>query len=241
MKIGLAQIESRKGNIQENIEKHLNWIDRAIAEKAHLIVFPELSLTGYEPELAKDLAIDRNDSRLEVFQDISDANNIAIAIGVPSRSNSEILISMLFFQPESDRELYSKQILHADELPYFTVGNEQYIHTLKNKKIVPAICYESLQDKHVDNAIALGAEIYLASVAKSQKGTERAYVHFSYTAQKYSIPILMVNSIGLCDTFLGAGQSTVWNKKGRVLGKLKNNKEGLLIYNTTSEEITIIE
>ncbi len=118
---------------------------------------------------------------------------------MPTNSNSGIKISMLIFQPNSPRQTYSKQQLHSDEFPYFVNGEKQIILTVDNKKIAPAICYESLQADHSDNAKKLGAEIYVASVAKSQNGIDKAIKHYPEIAQKYSIPILMSNCIGYCD------------------------------------------
>ena len=82
---------------KSNIANHKKWIDIAIFNKADLIIFPELSLTGYEPELARDLATDQNDSRLEEFQRISDKNKITIGTGLPIKSDSGIFISIVFF------------------------------------------------------------------------------------------------------------------------------------------------
>jgi predicted amidohydrolase len=45
--LALAQIATRLGDVQSNLEKHLEFIKQAKAQKADLIVFPELSLTGY--------------------------------------------------------------------------------------------------------------------------------------------------------------------------------------------------
>ena len=45
--VGIAQIDSRLGDIEANVEHHLNWIARAREAKVDLLVFPELSLTGY--------------------------------------------------------------------------------------------------------------------------------------------------------------------------------------------------
>ena len=56
MRIAIAQIAAIKGNIEKNIENHLKWIKLAIQNNAGVLVFPELSLTGYEPELAEILA-----------------------------------------------------------------------------------------------------------------------------------------------------------------------------------------
>jgi len=47
LNLALAQIATKLGNVQANLEKHLDYIQQAQARKADLIVFPELSLTGY--------------------------------------------------------------------------------------------------------------------------------------------------------------------------------------------------
>ena len=51
--LALAQINTRLGNIQANLEKHLQLADEALRSGADLLVFPELSLTGY---VLQDLA-----------------------------------------------------------------------------------------------------------------------------------------------------------------------------------------
>lgn len=52
-KLALAQINTVLGNVEANLEKHLDMIDRAKGENADLLIFPELSLTGY---VLQDLA-----------------------------------------------------------------------------------------------------------------------------------------------------------------------------------------
>lgn len=220
MKISVAQIASNNGNIQRNLEIHKNWIELAISEKADLITFPELSLTGYEPKLAKKLAMEKNDSRLDEFQKISDANKISIGLGLPTKSEHGILISLVIFQPYEERKIYSKQILHPDELPYFTEGDGQLILTVENKRIAPAICYESMHNEHSDNASKLGAKIYIASVAKSENGVNKAMTHYPEAAKNYSMPVLMSNCIGHCDNFEGAGQSAILTRQGNLVGQL---------------------
>ena len=45
--IGLAQISPRLGDVKANLEKHLQFVEQALAQGVELLVFPELSLTGY--------------------------------------------------------------------------------------------------------------------------------------------------------------------------------------------------
>src|SRR5512136_2100143 len=56
--IGLAQISPRLGDVQANLDKHLELIEPAVGQGVELLVFPELSLTGYMlQDLAHDVAI----------------------------------------------------------------------------------------------------------------------------------------------------------------------------------------
>ncbi len=238
MKIAAAQIQSIKGDIASNIEAHLKWIYKSIAADADFIVFPELSLTGYWLELANDLAVDYKSETLNVFQEVSNSEGIGIAVGMPTKSSKGIHISMIVFQPNESRQVYSKQLLHTDEAPYFQTGDHQLVFQIKQETIVPAICYEALQKDHIHNASRLKANLYMASVAKSQTSIETAQGYFPKAAASYQLPILMCNSIGLCDDFMSKGQTGVWNAKGQLLGQLHSNTEGLLIYNTTTDSIT---
>ena len=68
MKIGAVQLQSITGDISSNLTKHLEFIKVAVAQDADLVFFPELSLMGYEPKLARSLATEKTDSRLDVIQ-----------------------------------------------------------------------------------------------------------------------------------------------------------------------------
>lgn len=238
MRIAAAQMRPQKGNVLENIEKHKRMISTAISYQADAIFFPELSVTGYEPSLAKDLATSQNDIRFDDFQSISDKNHMTIGIGVPTKSDSGIRISMIVFQPYKPRQTYSKQKLHSDEFPYFVCGKEQIIFTMDNVKIAPAICYESLQVEHADHASEMGAEVYIASVAKSQIGINKAWIHYPHMASKHSMTVLMANCIGHCDNFESVGKSAVWSDEGILVGELDNTNEGIIIYDTITQAIT---
>jgi predicted amidohydrolase len=47
IRVGLAQIDARLGEVEANLDRHLAWIERAKSEGVELLLFPELSLTGY--------------------------------------------------------------------------------------------------------------------------------------------------------------------------------------------------
>ncbi len=237
MKICIAQTEPQKGNVAANIEAHKRFIAHALALNASAIFFPELSLTGYEPELAKKLASTLMDRRLDIFQELSDAHKIIIGLGLPTRSGFKMRISMLIFEPHKARQIYSKQELHADEFPYFEKGDEQVIIKMQGQHIAPAICFESLQTAHAAHAFNLGANVYLASVAKPTNGVKKAFLHYPAIAMQYKMPVFMVNCIGFCDNFLSVGKSSVWSKEGKLVGQLDDKSEGILMFDTETEEV----
>ncbi len=238
MKICLAQTQPIQGNVSANIEAHIRFIELALTLHAEAIFFPELSLTGYEPKLAKKLATNQNDDRLDIFQHISDKNNIIIGLGLPTITELKIRISMIIFEPNKPRQTYSKQYLHSDEFPYFENGIGQVLIKMEDTHMAPAICYESIQPTHCENAFKLGANVYLASVAKPANDIEKAFMHYSRVAKQYEMPVLMSNCVGDCDHFLSVGKSAVWTKKGELVGQLDDKTEGILIFDSVTEEAT---
>ncbi len=237
----MAQFQPVQGDTSKNIIKHRQMINLAIEHEAEFICFPELSLTGYEPQLAKSTWMDEQDPVFKLFQDISDGHQIIISLGFPLKRPEGTYISMKIFQPHKPAQYYNKQYLHQDELPYFIPGNKQIYIDLEEQKIAPAICYESLLPKHAAEAHKSGASFYLASVAKPQRGIAKAYRHYPEIAQKYSMTVSMSNCIGFCDDFESAGQSAIWNMSGKLVGKMDHNSEGILIYDTQTHYFTKIE
>ncbi len=237
MKICVAQTEPVKGDIQRNIHHHKKLIDLALSNGAETVIFPELSLTGYEPELAKELATIKDDSRFDDFQEISDTRQITIGVGVPTKNNTGICISMVIFQPNKARQTYSKRFLHPDEEEFFIGGPDSTGLFCDKNNITIAICYELSVPEHAENAFTSGADIYMASVAKSADGVDQSVKRLSDIARKYSKTVFMSNCVGRCDDFECAGKSSVWNKKGVLLGQLNSVNEGIIIFDINTEEI----
>lgn len=236
MKICLAQTRPVKGDIQRNIENHKKLIELAISHGSDLVVFPELSLTGYESRLAEALAMDQHDGRLDVFQRISDGKQVTIGVGAPTKSDGGVCISMFLFQPQKERQTYSKKYIHADEEPFFVSGESFTDFEVNKTRIALAICYELSVPVHAENAFRSGAKIYIASVAKSQSGVERASKRLADIASNYAMTVFMANCIGPSDGFEAAGQSAVWDDKGQLLGQLNDVDEGILMLDTESRE-----
>ena len=100
-----------------------------------------------------------------------------------------------------------------------------------------AICYELSVPEHAESAYQSGAEVYIASVAKSADGVEKAVKRLSEIANKYSMTVLMSNCVGHCDNFESAGKSSIWNDKGLLIGQLNDANEGIIIIDTGTQEL----
>lgn len=237
MKICVAQLQPVAGDIEKNIESHIKLIDVAISLSADMVVFPELSLTGYEPTLAAQFVTTLDDKRFDVFQRMSDEKKITIGIGMPIGDTSGINISMICFRPAKPRQVYSKKYIHADEESFFVSGLNPEVPILKDSNIALAICYEISIPAHSEDAFKKGAKIYIASVAKSTKGIEPALQRLSDIARSYSMFVLMSNCTGPADGVMCAGKSSVWSTGGDLIGQLDAVSEGLLMLDTETKAV----
>ena len=238
MKICVAQTRPMRGDIAGNLVAHARLIEMAASRDAEMIVFPELSLTGYEPKLASELATDENDPRFDELQRLSDTRRITIGAGVPTKSDKLPCISMVLFQPNQKRETYSKQYLHADEEPFFSPGKEHDGLITGQPKIALAICYELSVPEHAEYAVRHGADVYIASVAKTERGVVNASERLADIAKHHAMTVLMSNSIGPSGDGDCAGQSAVWSNTGSLLAQLDGEHEGVLIVDTETQTVS---
>ncbi|MGQ7262686.1 carbon-nitrogen hydrolase family protein [Vreelandella sp. V005] len=239
MKVCAAQFRPIAGDFDTNLAKHHELIELAVTQRANVLFFPELSLTGFEPRLADSLAIEVDDHRLDLFQDCSDNHNLIIGVGMPIVVGSDVYIGMVWFAPGEARRLYAKQQLHSDERPYFVSGREQLLLESQGFKLTPAICYESLQMDHANDAAALFSDIYLASVAKPIGGVAKAMKHYPIVARSHNMFVIMANCVGPSDDFLSVGQSAAWNIQGELLGQLDTESEGVIVLDMYSGSASV--
>eukprot|EP00466_Bigelowiella_natans_P014811 jgi/Bigna1/66654/fgenesh1_pg.2_\ len=236
--IGAIQIRPTPGDVTRNISRHLELIKLAVKHGCGVVMFPELSLTGYEPKLANDLAFSGpKDPGLDVFIDLSRTLKVVVIVGAPIRcsTGAGVQIGAFLYHPDGSCEIYCKQHLHDDELPYFVSGNEQVILDCgSGERAALAICYESLLEHHSKYAYERGARLYLASVAKPQRGVNRAFEHYPEISCRFKMPVVMSNSIGVCDDFVSAGCSAAWGASGELLGSMDDQSEGVIVLDTSS-------
>lgn len=240
MKLCAVQLASRKGDLAGNLERHRYCIEQAAALGAGLVVFPELSLTGYEPTLARQLALPVSSARLDPLQTLCDRHGITVAFGLPLPTPNGIHIGMPILRPGEPRLSYAKQRLHDDELAFFAAAGQSLVFEVDGQHIAPAICYESMFMAHAEKVRAQGASLYLVSVAKTAKGIREGYEHYPEVARRLNIPVLMANCVGPADTFIGAGGSAAWDRNGNLLAALDEQTQGLVMLDLATGSATTL-
>lgn len=235
MKLALAQTQPVTGSVAVNVLEHLRFAERAVKTGANAIIFSELSLTGYEPCLVKQLALEMDDERLLPLQAFCNTRSVTLAAGAPIKSETGTQIALLIFQPNQYVKVYAKQYLHPDEELWFVPGKNFGPVCIEGVNICFAICYELTVQQHFENIKLCNPDVYVASVAKFERGLEPAHIRLAEIAGN-GLPALMVNAVGPADGGVCVGQSAAWNETGTRLLQLPADEAGILMYDTVSKK-----
>ena len=130
--ITVAQFNPISGDVESNINKHIALIKLAINESVDVIIFPELSLTGYELYLSKKLGFARKDKRLSVFQNLSDKYKIIIIVGAPILNEvGGVEIGLSLFVLIQPLRIIAKCIYTKEKLSFFLQAKEKLFLIVK--------------------------------------------------------------------------------------------------------------
>lgn len=239
MILAAAQTKPIRGNIEANLSDHYRLIGLAVQNKAQLIVFPELSISGYEREDAQKLAFTKDDLRLNHLRKLAVENNITIVAGAPIEIADEMFIGEFIIPPDNSISIYTKQFLHEGEDAFFQSSFDYNpIIMIENKKISLAICADIDNPVHAENACTRGTDIYIASIFFSPSGIPNAHRYLQNYAQKHKMNVLMANFSGESWGYASAGQSAFWNNKGSLVGQMNDSDSGLLVVENQNDDWT---
>ncbi len=165
--VGIAQIDSRLGDIEANVEHHLDWIARAREANVDLLVFPELSLTGYRLlHLTGQMATKPADSEA-VRRLLTATGSMRVVVGLVEEDENGVLYNTVLL-------LHSGAIAHSHRklyLPTYGIFQEGRFFGAGKQLSPPVdglgllIC-EDIWHPHLARGLALaGAKILVVSSA----------------------------------------------------------------------------
>jgi NAD+ synthase (glutamine-hydrolysing) len=222
--LALAQINLLVGDVQGNLTRALDEAARARAEwGADLILFPELTLSGYPPE---DLLFHRG-LRTQIDQAVLDlaaaAPGISLIVGYPEYVGTQIYNSAAVFRDGAHLALTRKSILPNyrifDEKRYFTPGAGPAVFECQGYQLGLLVCEDVWEREPARSACARGAEVLLvinASPYNMNKQREREAVVRERVGE-CQVPIVYLNLCGGQDELVFDGNSFVMDATGEVV------------------------
>jgi predicted amidohydrolase len=217
--IAAAQSISIAGDLQANIARHRRFIEIAAGHGVQLLVFPELSLTGYERSLAAELAVLPDDAVLQPLRDYAREVGVTAVVGMPIRLSgaSEVLIGALVLGADGSLGIYSKQHLHPGEEVAFAPGLGGSMLTMGGDKVALAVCADFSHASHARQAADSGADLYAAGVLITENGYAPDTALLQGYAGEHSMAVLMANHGGATGGWESAGRSAIWAPNGELI------------------------
>ncbi|TLX75028.1 carbon-nitrogen hydrolase family protein [Labilibacter sediminis] len=224
MIVAAAQTNPFDRDVKLNIEHHCQLIQEASDKGADLVVFPEMSLTGYIREGAQELAFTLKDSRLDKLIALSKKLQITVVAGAPILIDQSLFIGSFILQPDGSVNIYTKQYLHEGEEEFFESSFDYNpVIKIKGHRILLSICADIENPNHPMDASKSGASLYIASIFYTPLGMDNAWSKLSAYANQYCMNILMANFCGSSWGMEAGGRSGFWNTKGELVSGMKES------------------
>jgi len=249
MKIALAQLNYHIGNFASNTDAIIDYIKKAKALRADIIVFSELCVCGYPPNDLLSFSTFIDDCQSAVEKIASHAHDIAIIIGAPE-PNPDIkgkpLYNTAYFITDGKVTHKSFKALLPDydvfdEFRFFEPAKSFNIIDFKGKKIALTICedlwnigneglynicpMDILAAQNADLIINIAASPFDYTQEEKRNGILKANV------LKYKIPLIYVNQVGAQTSLIFDGGSKVLDGSGHIIENCHFFKEDFRVVN----------
>lgn len=229
--VAVAQSISIAGDVHANIAHHQRFIMAAAKQGVQVLVFPELSLSGYERGLAAQLAIAPDAALLQPLRDLAREVGVTAVVGMPIRlsDDSPVLIGALVLAADGSLAVYSKQHLHPGEEVAFAPGAGGAPLIVGDDTIALAVCADFSHASHAAAAAEVGANIYAAGVLITEGGYAADSALLQGYAREHGMLVLMANHGGATGGWESAGRSAIWAADGRLLAAAPGKGDALVI------------
>ena len=236
LRIALAQINPTVGDLTGNVLKIKKFIKKAEEVNSDIIVFPELSITGYPPEdlLLKSHFIEDN---IKAAKEVAKHTSNIIAIyGFVEKENNKIFNSAAISHNQqllgTQKKIYLPNYGVFDEKRYFYSGHSHSLINLENSTVGINICEDIWHPNPTKNLAASGVSTILninGSPFQIGKIEERKRLLIK-RAKENKVNIAYVNMVGGQDELVFDGGSMFINFDGKIQVIGPQFTEKLLVY-----------
>jgi NAD+ synthase (glutamine-hydrolysing) len=257
VKIALGQINPTVGDFSGNAARIIQFALQARSAGAGLILFPELSVSGYPPRDLVELPAFVARSRATVERIAAGTQGIAVICGTvtpaEAESGKKVMNSAALLRDGRIEFIQSKMLLPTydvfDEMRNFAPATSQQLFTFSGRQMALTICEDAWNDKRfwnrrlygidpVEELVRAGGDFVLNISASPFWLGKRELRHdmLAAIAKNQKVPVAMVNQVGGNDSLLFDGSSLVIAPDGKVIAQAKSFEEDLIYFD--SEKLT---
>jgi predicted amidohydrolase len=217
--IAVAQPLSVSYDVAGNAERHAETVRAA---DARVVVFPELSLTGYELDAE---TLTATDPRLDPLAAACRETGTLALAGAPvavEGNDAETNIAMLAFDETGTRVAYAKIWLGESEATRFVAGDIPGLLEVDGWRLGLAICKDTGVPQHAEEVAALGVDIYVAGVLELATDTEVQPARARRVAFDQNLWVAIASFAGSTGGGFdqAAGGSGVWRRDGTLASQV---------------------
>ncbi len=248
-KVALAQITCKRGDKKGNIRKIEDNVVRARKQGAELVIFPELSVTGYVlRDQIYELAETIPGQSTNILEKLAGKTGTHIVFGLPELSDktqATIYNAAVLVGPDGFIGKYRKMYLptHSvfEEKRYFRPGYQTAVFETELGKIGLIICYDIFFPEVSRLTRLKGARLIICISASPV--TRRTFFETLTTARAIENTAFLayVNLVGIENGLQFWGGSRLIGPNGKVVAKTKYDKEDLMIGEVDYSDIKPIE
>jgi len=231
LQVAVAQISVDCLQLERNLASHARWISQARQQRTQLLLFPELSLTGYQlGREVPQLAMPATDDRLRQLAAL--APEVMVAVGfVEQASPGEYYNAMALLQHGQVQAIHRKLNLPTygglEEGKWYSPG-QQLTHSqvTENWSASTLICADLWNPALVHCAMLKRPELLLApinsasAIVSDEFSNEQNWLtNIGFYAMTYGVPVLMANRYGAEDDAWFWGGSRILGPRGELLAQ----------------------
>jgi predicted amidohydrolase len=242
MKIAIAQIKTVLGDFGGNLQKHQEYIRQALDRKADLVIFPELSLTGYSlKDLTSEVAVRLDDVKLSPL--LTRSGEIDIAVGLVEETNEFLFYNSALYISKGrishvHRKVYLPTYGMFEEGRHFAMGSALRSFDSAFGKAGILIC-EDAWHTICPLILAMKGSLFIINVANGTArgvgrpgriGSAKTWERMNtFYAINHSVYFIFANRVGVEDGVVFWGGSEVVDPFGELIAKASYHDEELLI------------